>query len=127
MSQPEQVQSYFLSLSFAYLTQSRIYGRSVRSEILPSLALLRTISLRVGPPSLAGCRHCQPSLWPKPTSINCTNGKSTVRSSQPKMMYRRYDDGGGGCVSGWRATNVETYSGTEFSGLTPTACNNTCY
>ncbi|KAG7204752.1 hypothetical protein KM043_005165 [Ampulex compressa] len=38
----------------------------------------------------AGRRHCQASLWPRPTPINCTNGKSTVRSSQPKMMYRRY-------------------------------------
>lgn len=37
-----------------------------------------------------GRRHCQPSLWPRPTPINCTNGKSTVRSSQPKMMYRRF-------------------------------------
>ena len=32
-------------------------------------------------------RHCQASLWPRPAPINCTNGKSTVRSSQPKMMY----------------------------------------
>lgn len=32
-------------------------------------------------------RHCQASLWPRPAPINSTNGKSTVRSSQPKMMY----------------------------------------
>lgn len=52
-------------------------------------------SHRPGLPNLvdggsAGRRHCQPSLWPSPTPINCTNGKSTVRSSQPKMMYRRF-------------------------------------
>lgn len=52
-------------------------------------------SHRPGLPNLvgggsAGRRHCQPSLWPRPTPINCTNGKSTVRSSQPKMMYRRF-------------------------------------
>jgi len=58
---------------------------------------LRTIaatSHRPGLPNLVGGgvgrRHCQPSLWPRPTPINCTNGKSTVRSSQPKMMYRRF-------------------------------------
>lgn len=50
---------------------------------------------RPGLPNLVGGggvgrRHCQPSLWPRPTPINCTNGKSTVRSSQPKMMYRRF-------------------------------------
>lgn len=32
-------------------------------------------------------RHCRVSLWPRPAPINCANGKSTVRSSQPKMMY----------------------------------------
>lgn len=60
-------------------------------------ALRATIvtSHRPGLPNLvggggAGRRHCQPSLWPRPTPINCTNGKSTVRSSQPKMMYRRF-------------------------------------
>jgi len=51
-------------------------------------------SHRPGLPNLVGGgvgrRHCQPSLWPRPTPINCTNGKSTVRSSQPKMMYRRF-------------------------------------
>lgn len=41
---------------------------------------------RLSPFRFPVARHCQLSLWPRPTPINCTNGKSTVRSSQPKMI-----------------------------------------
>lgn len=77
------------------ITSVELPSRTISLRFCPSNYHHRHEPRRSGLPNLvdggsAGRRHCQPSLWPRPTPINCTNGKSTVRSSQPKMMYRRF-------------------------------------